>query len=206
MEIESRFYYDIKDYDDLLSKFKAIEGITFEGCFLEETIQYDTPDKSNSFYSKEIDGRFRFRTSENLLNGIKKAKISWKRRIKDTFKDGVHREEEVEIALKKENISSVMFLLENVIKMQKVESYERYRNVFSNNEVEIVIDKFPFAVAVEIESKLEGEEESTQVIKAWAKKLGLDMNKAYSLSWDDKYKEICEEKGITPEKFVKFKK
>ena len=204
MEIESRFFYDSEDYDDLLSKFKAVEGLEFEGCYLEETVQYDTPDKANSFYSKEIDGRFRLRVSENLESGKKKAKISWKRRTKETYKDGIHKEEEVEVLLNNGDISRMRFLLENVIKMEKVESYERYRNVFNANDVEIVIDKFPFAVAVEIESKAEDEDRANDIIKEWAKKLGLDLDKAYSLSWDDKYKELCEERGIKPEKFVKF--
>ena len=171
MEIESRFYYELNDYDNLLSKFKSTQGLKFEGCFLEETIQYDTPDKANSFYSKEIDGRFRFRTSENLLSGEKKAKISWKRRLPDTYKDGIHKEEEVEISIKNDDINNIKFLMENVIRMEKVESYERYRNIFLAEDVEIVLDKFPFAVAIEIESKTNDENKSYEVIKQWCQAL-----------------------------------
>ena len=204
MEIESRFFYNSEDYEDLLSSFKAVDGLEFKGCYLEETVQYDTPDKNNSFYSKEIDGRFRLRVSENLETGEKKAKISWKRRTKDTYKDGIHKEEEIEVALNNGDINRMRLLLENVIKMEKVESYERYRNVFIAEDVEIVVDKFPFAIAVEIESKAEDEERANDIINNWADKLNLDMKKDYSLSWDDKYKELCKLKGIAPEKFVKF--
>ena len=34
-----------------------------------------------------------------------------------------------------------------------VESYERYRTVFENDEVEISVDEYPFGVYVEIENK-----------------------------------------------------
>lgn len=37
--------------------------------------------------------------------------------------------------------------------MKCVESYERYRNIFTNDDIEIVIDKYPFGIALEIENK-----------------------------------------------------
>ena len=33
-----------------------------------------------------------------------------------------------------------MFIIENVLKMKDVESYERYRTTFVNDEIEIAVD------------------------------------------------------------------
>ena len=115
-----------------------------------------------------------------------KAKISWKRRL-NQINDGIHTEEEVEVSIANNEIEQMEFLLENVLKMPKIESYERYRNIFEAKNVEIVIDKFPFIIALEIESK----DETSKPIEEWIKKLNLNTTDAYSLSWDDKYKEIC---------------
>ena len=52
-----------------------------------------------------------------------------------------------------EEFDKLVFLLENVIKMKNIESYERYRNVFHNEDIEIVVDKYPFGIALEIENK-----------------------------------------------------
>ena len=201
MEIETRFFYDLSEYDSLNSKLKSNDGLQFEGCFFEKTLQYDNPNPSLTFYSKEIDGRFRLRTSTNIETKESNTKLSWKRRTKDNFVGGIHREEEVELAFKsKEEADNALFLIEQVLKMPKVESYERYRNVYIADGVEIVVDKFPFAVALEIECKDSSEEK----INEWCDKLNLDINKSYSLSWDDKYKELCEAKNEVPQKFVEF--
>lgn len=186
MEKEIRFYYDLKDYDELLNRFKNIKELEYKGCFFEKTTQYDNPKVEYSFYSKEIDGRFRYRISKDIEKEECKAKISWKRRLND-IKNGIHTEEEIEVNIPPNQIDQMEFLIENVIKMPKIECYERYRNVFDGGNVEIVIDKFPFIVALEIESK----DGLSSSIEEWLKKLNLNAKDSYALSWDDKYKEIC---------------
>ena len=37
--------------------------------------------------------------------------------------------------------------------MKNVESYERYRTLFYNDDIEISIDEYPFGIALEIENK-----------------------------------------------------
>lgn len=37
--------------------------------------------------------------------------------------------------------------------MKQIESYERYRTVYYNEEIEISIDEYPFGIALEIENK-----------------------------------------------------
>lgn len=204
MEEEIRFYYNLDEYEELLEKYKSNPELRYEGCFFERTLQYDNPKEEFSFYSKEIDGRFRIRTSKNIINDESYAKISWKRRLKDNNFNGIHREEEIEVDFEYSQYDNLLFLLDNVIKMKKIESYERYRNVFIGEGVEIVIDKFPFAVALEIEIKGENTKPSENLIKEWLEKLELKIEDSYSLSWDDKYSEICLKRGEEPQKHVKF--
>lgn len=87
--------------------------------------------------------------------------------------------------------------------MKNVESYERYRNVFYNNDVEIVVDKYPFGVALEIENKNKTKK-AEEIVTHWIKKLGLNFKDAFRLSWDDKYTELCKEQNIEIFKHIKF--
>ena len=89
--------------------------------------------------------------------------------------------------------------------MKNVESYERYRNAFSNEDIEIVVDKYPFGIALEIENKSKGKS-AEETVLTWVKKLGLKPEDAYRLSWDDKYKELCKEQNVEQFKHVTFNK
>ena len=70
-------------------------------------------------------------------------------------------------------------------------------------DVEIVIDRYPFGIALEIENKsiLRNPEE---VIMFWVNKLGLNIDKAFRLSWDDKYTQLCREQNVEIFKNVTF--
>ena len=135
-----------------------------------------------SFYNKNIDGRLRLRSSINNETHTEKSKISWKRRLPDTREGSINKEEEIEVELKPGQIENAQILFEKVLGLKRVESYERYRNVFFNDDIEIVVDKYPFGIALEIENK----------------------SKVYRLSWDDKYTSLCREQGIKPVKDVLF--
>ena len=155
-----------------------------------------------SFYDKKVDGRFRLRSSINIENNVEKSKISWKRRI-DNENKNINVEEEIEVELNANQVNNLQTLLEQVLKMKRIESYQRYRNVFINSDVEIVVDKYPFGIALEIENKSEiknGED----VINKWVKELNLNIKERFKLSWDDKYASLCKEQGITPVKDVIF--
>lgn len=203
MESELRFYYGYNHYEILLEKLKNYKELKYEGCFYELTIQYDHPMKEHSFYSKNIDGRFRVRCSKEINCNNNKSKISWKRRKNDTLKGLVNNEEEVELNFNYEELDNLTYLLENVLLMKKIESYERYRNVFSNNDIEIVVDKYPFGIALEIENKSK-DKNPEETILNWIKKLGLKQEDAYRLSWDDKYTELCNTQKVERYKHVKF--
>lgn len=203
MESEIRFYYSDSKYEKLNNLLKSYDELNYEGCFHELTVQYDHPEDKQSFYKKEIDGRFRVRTSKEINTNYSKAKISWKKRSEETFDGIVNKEEEVELDFKYDELYNLTFLLENVIKMKKIESYERYRNVFSNKDIEIVVDKYPFGIALEIENK-SNEKSPEETIMFWVNKLGLNLNNSFRLSWDDKYTELCKEQKIEIYKNVTF--
>ena len=155
-----------------------------------------------SFYDKKVDGRFRVRSSINIENNVEKSKISWKRRI-DNENKNINVEEEIEVELNANQVNNLQTLLEQVLKMKRIESYQRYRNVFANSDVEIVVDKYPFGIALEIENKSKTQK-GEDVINKWVKELNLNIEERYKLSWDDKYTSLCKEQGITPVKDVIF--
>lgn len=203
METEIRFYYSIESKDTVINYLKKFEELTFKGRFYECTDQYNHPMKKYDFYSKEIDGRFRVR--KTIGDNISKCMITWKRRLKENVKELIHQEEEIEVSINPEEYDKLCSLLEEVIHLSIVESYERYRSIFSNEDIEIVVDEYPFGLCVEIENKSKTKDAET-VIKEWLSKLKLDINEAYRLSWDDKYAELCKEQNKEIYNVVKFDK
>ena len=200
MEYEIRFYFSKKELNEILNKLKEIKELKYSGRFYEKTIQYNTTDPNNDFYSKEIDGRFRLRITKG--DNISKSMLSWKRRLKDTSKGTINKEEEKETRINPEDFDNFIYVVENVLKMNRVESYERYRNNFINEEVEISVDEYPFGIALEIESKKDSNQEET--IDKYVKLLNLKYEDSYRLSWDDKYAELCKKKNIEIKKDVLF--
>ncbi len=193
MEYEVRYYYPKKDLEKIINKLKGTEGLVVgERCY-EKTSQFDHPSSDMSFYTKEIDGRFRIRITKSESDS--KCKISWKRRIPVTTETDINKEEEVELSIKHEEYDNLMFLINSVLKMKDVESYERYRTIFYNDEIEISIDEYPFGIALEIENKSE-DGNPREIIKKWLDILQLDIKKAYRLSWDDKYIELCKSQNV----------
>lgn len=193
MEYEVRFYYNSEELPEILKKFNLIQGLSKGNRTYEKTIQYNHSDEKYDFYSKEIDGRFRLRVSLN--ENEKKCKLSWKRRLKDTTDGDVNKEEEKEVRINLEDFENFTFIVENVLHFTVVESYERYRTVFENEDVEISVDEYPFGVCIEVENKSTSKNPE-EVVKEWVEKTGLNLKDAYRLSWDDKYQELCEEQGI----------
>ena len=203
MEHEVRFYYSKSEYEKIVNTLTLIEELHSNLKLYEKTIQYNHCDPNYDFYSKEIDGRFRLRISRNEL--INKCKISWKQRLTDTTKDKVNKELEKEVRINNEDIDNLIYIIENVMHFKIVESYERYRTIFENNDIKIAVDEYPFGVCLEIENK-SIDKNPNEVVKYWTKKIGLNINDAYRLSWDDKYEELCRLQGIDCYKEVTFDK
>ena len=201
MEYELRFYFSKKKLENILSKLKSIQELKMNERSYEKTLQYDHPNSNMSFYSKDIDGRFRIRVTKSSSNS--KCKISWKKRLSNTTKTDVNKEEEVELNINYEEYDNLMFLIDNVLKMKFIESYERYRTTFENDEVEISVDEYPFGIALEIENNSK-DKDASLIVRKWTDILGLNIDSAYRLSWDDKYSSLCKEQNIKQYKEVSF--
>ena len=203
METEVRFYFSCESKDDVINYLKKIKELEYKGRFYECTDQYNHPMKDYDFYSKEIDGRFRVRKTDG--DNVSKCMITWKRRLKNNQNELIHNEEEIEVSIKPEEYDNLCSLLTSVLHLELVESYERYRSVFSNSDVEIVVDEYPFGLCIEIENKSK-DKNPEEVIKNWIDKLKFNINDAYRLSWDDKYAELCKEQKKKVENIVRFNK
>ena len=201
METEIRFYYSIESKDDVINYFKNFAGLNYKGRFYECTDQYNHPMKEFDFYSKTIDGRFRIRriVGEDASN----CKITWKRRLKNNVSELIHKEEEIEVSIDPKEYDNLCLLLESVLHLNRIESYERYRSRFVNDDIEIVVDEYPFGLCIELENKSKTKD-AEEVVNDWLKKLNLNINDAYRLSWDDKYEELCREQNKEVEKIVRF--
>ena len=203
MEYEVRFYYAKEELNKILENLKQQKDLTNLPRTYEKTIQYNHCDSRYDFYSKEIDGRFRVRVSSN--DNETTSKLSWKRRLKSTTDTEVNKEEEKEVIISLEDIDNFLFIVENVMHFSIVESYERYRTSFENEEIEISVDEYPFGICIEVENKSKTKDPEITV-KKWVQLIGLDISDAYRLSWDDKYLELCRAEGIKVYSEVTFDK
>ena len=203
METEVRFYYSIDSKDTIINYLKNFKALNYKGRFYECTDQYNHPMEEFDFYSDKIDGRFRVR--KTIGDNISKCMITWKRRLKDNVQELIHNEEEIEVSINPEEYDNLCLLLNNVLHLNIVESYERYRSIFSNEEIEIAVDEYPFGLCIEIENKSKNKN-AEKVIKSWVDKFNLNINDAYRLSWDDKYLELCKEQNKKVENIVRFDK
>ncbi len=203
MEYEVRFYYSFEELNNILCKLRKEDNLKEQPRTYEKTIQYNHSDKRYNFYSEKIDGRFRLRISSNEFET--KCKLSFKKRLKDTTKSEVNKEEEKEVRINPLDFDNFIYIINNVMHFEVVESYERYRTVFENEDIEISIDEYPFGVCIEIENKSTSKNPE-EVVKNYVSKLGLNINDAYRLSWDDLYLELCEEQGVERFNEVTFDK
>ena len=202
MEYEIRFYYPKIEYKNLINKLKLINTLKNNGKKYEKTSQYNHPNKEYDFYKKEIDGRFRIRLTKDINDSS--CKISWKRRVNNINNSSINKEEEIELNIESKEYDNLIFIINNVLHMEEVESYERYRTTFINDEIEIAIDEYPFGIALEIESKTK--EEPEKIIDKYINLLNLKYENSYKLSWDDKYEELCKEQNKEIYKHVLFDK
>lgn len=192
MEYEVRFYYPSSEINSLLDKLSELKELEKKPRTYEKTVQYNHSDSRYDFYSKKIDGRFRLRLSKSIEES--KCKLSWKRRLPNTTENLVNKEEEKEVRISYEDVDNFIFIIENVMHFKVVDSYERYRTIFTNEDVEISIDEYPFGIALEIENK-SSTKNPEEVVMNYASKLKLNIKDSYRLSWDDKYVELCKEQN-----------
>lgn len=203
IETETRVLFSLDKENSIINKLNKMDDLNYKGKFYEKTMQYNHPSSDIDFYSKEIDARFRVRITKN--ENYEKCMISYKRRGQNFLNEQINSEEEVEVSFKYSELDNLLYLLNNVIKMKFVESYERFRYVYYNDDVEVDVDIYPFMIAVEIENKSHDKDPKT-VVLYYLEKLGYTLNDIYQLSWDDKYTELCKEQNVPIYNVVEFNK
>lgn len=167
---------------------------------LETTIMYDNPNPALTFYNKTVDGRLRLRTAK-ISNGDifnynsilePQSMLTWKQRIPEYAKTDIRIEREIEVHFKQEEADLMALILSDVLKCPRISSYERYRETFYTDYIEIASDLFPYGHVVELELK-DGTEKNLIEL---AKILELTSMPRSRLSCDDLYKLLCEKAGI----------
>lgn len=196
IEKELRFVLTNREYEELKLRVSELKDVITPGHAVKElTVMYDNPNKELTFYSKEVDGRLRVRTSEagnaELLacnsTSPSVSMLTWKQRIPKHVGKELNQEYETEVAIDATEMISMISILENVLHCPRVSSYERNRETFYMNGVEVASDTFPYGHVVELELK-EGEE---QALYAVAKELNLHKCWKSTLSCDDMYRTLC---------------
>ena len=190
IELEIKFLVNQNNVFKIREKIMKIPGIFFEGKVYEKTTMLDNLD----WQMQKEDARLRVRQiSEQKNSEDSKIEFSYKRRIKAD--GGIKKEEEIETAFTAD-INSFFQIL-NKIGYQITTSYERYRETYRVNNIKITLDEFPFGYILEIEGK-------ENDIKDICNFLHFDILKAYPLSCDDVYIELCQKQGIKPKDHILF--
>ncbi len=171
-EIEVKFILkDASEIRKILKKNKA----KFKGRAFERTVRLDSSDKKLERVGKFL----RVRT------GFKKT-VTFKKRVKNkNFK------ERIEIELKIEDEKKMIVILKN-LGFSKALIMEKYREKWNLLDTEIVIDKLPMGLFIEIE----GEEKA---INKMIKLLKLDSKKRILLTYWDIWKDFAKKNNIKDE-------
>lgn len=182
IEIELKFEINKSEIESFSSRLKDI-GFALSKRVYELNVMYDNP----SQIMQTTDGRIRLRKSgEDTILTYKKP----------LSRKGIKKEIEYETKV------SNFDIMEKILKMMeftKTTSYERYRSYFHKNDIEVMIDEFPYGVFIEIEG-------SERVIIGVSNDLGFNIKDNLTDSCDTIYTKRCIEKGIEPSKHILFNK
>lgn len=209
VEKEIRKVLTDKQYEVFKTKAKTLTEVIPGHAVKELTVMYDNPNPKYTFYSKEVDGRLRVRTSkpgvcEILAQNQPKPSVSmltWKQRIPEYAGQKINKEHEIEVQIPAEEMDSMIQILEEVMHCPRVSSYERNRETFYIQGVEVASDTFPYGHVVELELKEAADE---KILEEVAGMLELDACSTSTLSCDDMYKKLCALKHMEPRKDILF--
>lgn len=209
LEKELRFVLTDDQFD--IFKSNAIANahrFNVGSSLIELTVMFDNPNPLLSFYSKEIDGRLRMRTSRSGRVGIFEnastcpthSILTWKQRIPEFANSNVRIEKEIEVVLAPWEAKQMISILTEVLHCPRISSYERNRETFYTDNIEVASDLFPYGHVVELELK-SGEESS---LTALADLLGLNQFAQSHLSCDDMYRLLCKKADVEPKNDILF--
>ena len=163
-EKELRYVLSDVEYNTFRKKvIESKECFKTGSCLFETTIMYDNPNPVLSFYNKAVDGRLRLRTSkyyksdifemDSFSNNKLISMITWKQRIPQYANSEVRIEKEIEVHFESSESMQMISILNEILKCPRVSSYERIRETFYTNEIEIASDLFPYGHVVELFGK-----------------------------------------------------
>ncbi len=203
IERELRFYFSLSKVTFWQNKLRHYTR--FGGRFFNRTLLYDNPNPALSFYAPEVDGRFRLRLFKVLepaqSSQVSYSLISWKQRLKK--EKGLNIEKELEIKFAAADFDLLDRLFRDVLKMPYKGGYELYRSFFYFEEkIEITLNEYPFALALELELK---EGADLEILSVAVEKLGLKDKKPSLLSNDDFYAQLCRDEGLEPGEEIFFR-
>jgi len=209
VEKEIRFLLTNSEYEVFKTNAQKHAAMFKTGsAVLETTTMYDNPNPQYTFYSKEVDGRLRVRTARPGMADIFKsdtdtstAMLTWKQRIPKYLGNMLCQETEIEAVMSADNMDAVVNILENVLRCPRVSAYERNRETFYTDGVEVASDTFPYGHVVEIEVKNGGTEEELYQV---AEILGLNECTPSVKSCDDMYRWLCEQTGKKAKNDIMF--
>lgn len=190
LEIEKKFIVSKINARDIEDRCLCL-GLQKSAHAYEKNQNFDR----ENMFAKD-DARLRLRTKMVDVNGqTKNFEFTYKKRI--SVDGGIKKETELTYEFESSQSSENLISLFDIIGLSERDSYERIRKTYSNEEIQVTIDEFPFGYVIE----LEGEE--AFVVKY---ELGLDMKDYinYQKSCDDLYEDLCLKKGITPKKHILF--
>jgi adenylate cyclase class 2 len=175
IEIELKFKID--DYNDICKKLQK-SGADFLGKSFEKTIRFDSQDKR-----LEKNGLFlRVRT------GFKNIVTLKKKILNRDFKE----REEIEFEISDPEKMELVF---SNLGFNKKKIMEKYREKWTLNNTEVVVDKLPMGDFAEIE----GDEAS---IEKTANILGLDLKKKITATYWDLWEDFCKDNGVKEENII----
>ncbi len=213
IEKEIRFVMTKEMYQAVKKKVMDNLSILKHGCAVKElTVMYDNPNPNYSFYSPQIDGRLRLRSSspcasdfieENKALNVPSSLLTWKQRIPG-YDGTICKEKEVEVSLASGiDTENLTVMLEDILHCPRISSYERVRETFYSEGIEIAFDTFPYGNVVELEIKEDLIEETK--LYDMARLLGLEDSAVVStLSCDDIYKVMCDIAGVVAKSDLLF--
>ncbi len=205
--IEEKRQYHLnspKKYIEVERKYllKKSEVVLIENRCLEISLpqisyQYEKNqnfDKDGIF--EKDDARLRLRTKITNPNSQEKNfEFTYKKRL--TIKNGIKKESEIYYNFDSSQSPENLFLIFKIMGLKERDSYERTRKTFSNDEIKLTIDEFPFGYVAEIEGKEEK-------VKKYENLLSMENFPQYGASCDDLYIELCRKEGKKPKKSILF--
>jgi len=169
IEIEVKFY--IKKYENIIKKVETYAGKTKSSGFETNTL-FDYPDRRLSNNQEIL--RLRKYNGETIL--------THKKKINDKKKD-FKKMKETETRI--ESYDEFLRILYK-LGLKKIQIYEKYRDIYTIDNLEICIDRLPFGNFMELEG-------SEELIKKMALSLKLDWSKRILPSYRTIFEKIKKE-------------